>query len=319
VDASLEIYHGEKGLPGASAGVPGPYGLGQRVPMIVVSPWSKGGFVSSEVFDHTSIIRFMERRFGVTEPNISPWRRAVCGDLTGAFDFASVDDDAPALPSTASYRPPDHQRHPGVTPVPPAAQSVPKQEPGVRRARPLPYDLDAVATVGAQGLTITFANHGAAGAVFHTRARTAGSSAQMQAKMFTVEAGRRLDATFPVSGGYDVEVHGPNGFYRRFAAGTAVPGLEVVARRPGDSEEIQFVVTNAGAPVDVTITDAYGHGRPVTKQIRSGGRVEYSVGGDAHGWYDVTVTSSGDAHFVRGLAGHVENGRPSVTDPALGR
>jgi phospholipase C len=53
-----------------------PYGLGPRVPMYVISPWSKGGWVSSEVFDHTSVIRFLERRFGVAEPNISGWRRA---------------------------------------------------------------------------------------------------------------------------------------------------------------------------------------------------------------------------------------------------
>ena len=50
------------------ANAAGPYGLGQRVPMIVVSPWSKGGWVCSEVFDHTSIIRFIEQRFGVHEP-----------------------------------------------------------------------------------------------------------------------------------------------------------------------------------------------------------------------------------------------------------
>lgn len=198
-------------------------------------------------------------------------------------------------------------------------QRLPRQERGVRPARPLPYDLDATATVGAAGLTVTFANHGTAGAVFHTRARTAGSPAQMQAKMFTVEAGRQLGATFGVSGGYDVEVHGPNGFYRRFAAGTATPAIEVVARRQGHGEEIRIGVTNAGAPVDVTITDGYGGARPVTRKIRQGGRVEYDVSGDSHGWYDVTVTSARDARFVRGLAGHVENGRPGISDPALGR
>ncbi|MFZ4686922.1 MAG: phosphocholine-specific phospholipase C, partial [Hyphomonadaceae bacterium] len=64
-----------------------PYGLGPRVPMYVVSPFSRGGFVNSEVFDHTSVIRFLEKRFGVMEPNISAWRRAVCGDLTSCFDF----------------------------------------------------------------------------------------------------------------------------------------------------------------------------------------------------------------------------------------
>src|SRR4030095_11821797 len=55
-----------------------PVGLGPRVPMLVVSPWSKGGFVNSQVFDHTSVIRFLEQRFDVQEPNISPWRRTVC-------------------------------------------------------------------------------------------------------------------------------------------------------------------------------------------------------------------------------------------------
>ena len=68
-----------------------PYGLGMRVPLYVVSPWSKGGYVASEVFDHTSILRFLEARFGVHEPNISAWRRAVCGDLTSCFDFAAPD------------------------------------------------------------------------------------------------------------------------------------------------------------------------------------------------------------------------------------
>ncbi len=66
-----------------------PIGLGPRVPMTVVSPWTVGGYVSSEVFDHTSVLRFLERWTGVEEPNISPWRREVCGDLTGVFNFAS--------------------------------------------------------------------------------------------------------------------------------------------------------------------------------------------------------------------------------------
>ena len=64
--------------------------------MIVVSPWSKGGWVDSQVFDHTSVLQFLERRFGVGEPNISPWRRAVAGDLTSAFDFADPDRHPPS-------------------------------------------------------------------------------------------------------------------------------------------------------------------------------------------------------------------------------
>ncbi|MCW3528689.1 phospholipase C, phosphocholine-specific, partial [Burkholderia cenocepacia] len=75
-----------------------PYGPGPRVPMWIVSPWSRGGWVNSEVFDHTSVIRFLEARFGVMEPQISPYRRAVCGDLTSAFNFATPNaDPLPAL------------------------------------------------------------------------------------------------------------------------------------------------------------------------------------------------------------------------------
>jgi phospholipase C len=47
--------------------------------------------------------------------------------------------------------------------------------------------------------------------------------------------------------------------------------------------------------------------------------MEYVTTGDTHGWYDITVTSGADARFMRGLSGHVENGRPGVSDPALGR
>jgi phospholipase C len=82
-----------------------PLGLGIRVPAIVVSPWSRGGYVCSEVFDHTSTLRFLEKRFGVMEPQISDWRRSVCGDLTSAFDFANPNRDwtSLALPQTADY------------------------------------------------------------------------------------------------------------------------------------------------------------------------------------------------------------------------
>ena len=81
-----------------------PIGLGPRVPMTVVSPWSRGGWVNSEVHDHTSVIQFIERWTGVREPNISEWRRAVTGDLTSAFDFREHDTVLPVLPDTAAQR-----------------------------------------------------------------------------------------------------------------------------------------------------------------------------------------------------------------------
>lgn len=84
----------------------GPIGLGTRVPFLAISPWSKGGFVNSQVFDATSVIQFIEKRFGVQERNISPWRRAVAGDLTSIFNFANPNNPIANLPSTAGYLPP---------------------------------------------------------------------------------------------------------------------------------------------------------------------------------------------------------------------
>jgi phospholipase C len=79
--------------------VTGPIGLGFRVPMVIISPFSRGGFVSSDLFDHTSILRFLETRFGVEVPNLSAWRRNTVGDLTSAFNFKSPDQSIPSLPS----------------------------------------------------------------------------------------------------------------------------------------------------------------------------------------------------------------------------
>ncbi|WP_410617403.1 phosphocholine-specific phospholipase C [Amycolatopsis sp. lyj-109] len=302
VDTTGEIFAGSAANPA------GPYGLGQRVPMLVVSPWSKGGYVCSETFDHTSIIRFVERRFGVHEPNISPWRRSVCGDLTSAFDFARTDARVPALPDTAGYEPPDRVRHPDYVPAVPAHAVLPKQEPGLRPARALPYDLAADAKVGA-ALNLTFGNQGRAGATFSV------TSPGGDPRTYTTGAGCSLSAVLPVSGGYDYTAHGPNGFVRTFRGG-ALAGPEVSARPEGRSGNLALVLTNSGpVPVRLTLTDAYGR-RSTSRLLRPGARVVEVVDTRRSGnWYDVSVVSDRDPRFLRRLAGHVETGRPSTSDP----
>ncbi len=89
-------------LPADAHGVAGPLGLGFRVPMIVVSPFSRGGYVSSETFDHTSQLRFLEERFGIKAPNLSAWRRSTVGDLTGTLRLGSPRTSPPELPSTSN-------------------------------------------------------------------------------------------------------------------------------------------------------------------------------------------------------------------------
>jgi phospholipase C len=83
-----------------SPAITGPIGLGFRVPMLIISPFSRGGFVSSDLFDHTSVLRFLETRFGAEVPNLSAWRRSTVGDMTSAFNFTKPDTSVPALPST---------------------------------------------------------------------------------------------------------------------------------------------------------------------------------------------------------------------------
>ncbi|MCQ4081943.1 phospholipase C, phosphocholine-specific [Streptomyces sp. RB6PN25] len=306
---------------GSSSYAAGPYGLGQRVPMLVVSPWSKGGWVCSEVFDHTSIVRFIERRFGVHEPNISAWRRSVCGDLTTAFDFSRTDAAMPPLPDTSGYIPPDHNRHSSYVPTPPANPVLPKQEPGLRPARPLPYDLAADAGVDtATGqLSIGFANHGAAGASFHVTSATHAGGPWT----YTADAGRALSDSWSTGsqaqGVYDFSVHGPGGFVRQYQGHATSNGPEVSARHDAEGALVQVRLANhATTPARLTVADAYGNAPDATYRLAPGASVVHAAPTRrSHGWYDLSVTCAQDAGFLRRLAGHVETGSPSTSDPAI--
>ncbi len=133
-------------LPKAAEGVAGPIGLGFRVPLLVLSPFSRGGYVCSETFDHTSQLRFLQERFGVEIPNLSKWRRHHTGDLTATLSTGSSNISLPTLPPTTND--PAYVAAKGCTsgdlveaatdqpPYPlPAVQKMPRQEPGTRRRR----------------------------------------------------------------------------------------------------------------------------------------------------------------------------------------
>jgi phospholipase C len=120
-------------IAAAGAGtVRGPIGLGFRVPMLVISPFSRGGLVCSDVFDHTSTLQFIESRFGVEVPNLTKWRRGATGDLTSAFNFAAAPKTSrPKLPNIATPAP--CTSHNPV--APPGSGGIPHQEKG-KRGRP---------------------------------------------------------------------------------------------------------------------------------------------------------------------------------------
>jgi phospholipase C len=305
VPLTHELYTGK-------AGVHGPYGLGIRVPMTVISPWSTGGWVCSEVFDHTSIIRFMEKRFGVREPNITRWRRTVCGDLTSAFDFSKTPAPPPTLPSTDAFVPPDRVRHSSPVIDPPTRQRVPKQEPGIRPSRALGYRLRVDLTVAKTGLRFDLTNRGTRGA--HLQARS--NNVKGAPFSYTIGAGKSLQPELAAAGPFDVSIHGPNGFFRRFAGNTHEPLLEVRGRRR-DGRLVVTLRNRSDHTLRVHVANAYAADRTV--RVRAGRHKEVHVPVAAtHGWYDVLVTLPEQAHFKRGLAGRLENGGPRTTDPQLG-
>jgi phospholipase C len=300
----------------------GPYGLGVRVPMIVISPWTKGGWVDSEVFDHTSLIRFLERRFGVLEPNITPWRRAVVGDLASAFNFASPNDAVVQLPSTASYQPPEQNvvagvRFPDYVPTPPANQALPQQERGTRPARPLPYELHVDGEANASGVQLFIRNTGNAAAVFQVRS----GEGQAGPWTYTVGAGDEAsDNLAATSASYDLSVSGPNGFLRTFlgSLGADSAKLTVKTSYDGTSGGIALVIQNHGSSAEtVSVFDAYS-GKTQTRVLPANGSATFvSPLEESFGWYDFSVKVDSDPSFLRQLAGHVETDRPSVSDPAI--
>jgi phospholipase C len=313
-----EFFAGKAGTPGGTDGTPGPYGLGVRVPLLVISPWSRGGWVCSEVFDHSSLIRFLERRFGVHEPNITPWRRAICGDLTSAFDFESTKDHVPRLPNVDGYKP-INPAPPAFHPTPPAKGSVPVQEPGVRRSRRLGYRLDVGFQADRHRLHLDLKNHGKLGAHLQVRSLTVSGAPYS----YTIGAGDRLAPSLPNPGKYDLSLHGPNGFFRQFA-GSPATTLRVEVLGDHDSAKLRVRITDgtthpgngSHSPTVVKVADAYGPDRHITLH----GSAELTVDTrHTGGWYDIALTSKRDRSFAYELAGRLESNHELTSDPQLGR
>jgi len=299
-----------------------PWGLGPRVPLYVISPWSKGGWVNSQAFDHTSVGQFLEKRFGITLPAISPWHRCVCGDLTSAFDFKNPNKPFPPLPPVGDSEAivAIHSKRP--KPEPPENPSLPVQEPGTRPSRALPYKLSVQCQVPvAQHVALTFGNHGSQGAVFHVYDKL---HLDRIPRRYTVEAGKQLADVWDLSvdqGRYDLEVHGPNGYFRRLQGSPEGDGLEAELRYAEADNAIILVVRNAGnSPRRVVIqSEVYRNVPSGELQISAGETVEkrWAIA-DSGNWYDFAVVEGAGTAFLRQFAGRMETGADSISDPAMG-
>jgi phospholipase C len=244
-------------------------GLGFRVPLVVASPWSRGGWVNSQVFDHTSTLQFLEKFLShktghtVREPNISDWRRLVCGDLSSIFrPYNGERIPAPVfLPkeaflesiNKAQYRKlPDTYK--ALTPEeiavfnrePRDSPYATRQETGTRPSCALPYCMHAEGRLSPDKASfgIEFINDDGpfgsrtAGAPFNVyapgRYASAGGSGQLEASRtwaYGVKAGDRLTDSWPLAafehGRYHLRVYGPNGFYREFMGDANDPSVAI--------------------------------------------------------------------------------------------
>lgn len=242
-----------------------PVGLGYRVPLIIASPWSRGGWVNSEVCDITSTLQFLEKFLSkktgrkVGEPNISSWRRTVSGDLTSAFRpyngetialpewldrdehireiynarFKALPDNYKALDDGALTR---LSRDPG--------SFLPKQEPGTKPSNALKYELYADGRLSDDGKSFLIRfragnevfGEEALGSAFNVYApgsyfnKATRQFEPVKAWAFAVKSGDELEYEWPIrhfeGERYHLRVYGPNGFFREFA-GDANSGIVV--------------------------------------------------------------------------------------------
>jgi phospholipase C len=322
VDITNEIF------PGSSEYAPGPYGMGIRVPMIVISPWSKGGWVNSQVFDHSSLIRFIERRFGsqypgIIEGNITKWRRSVSGDLTSAFNFTSPNDAKVQLPSTVAYIPPDNQRHPGYVPIPPTIQTLPVQESGVRPARALPYELHVRAKMDLEEgvVNIYFRNSGQVAAVYQVYSADGRSGPWAYTVASGTELSDRWNLRLRGETDYHLSVFGPNGFLRVFKGSTVTGRANIASSLIYDVQGdgvILGIHNHTKTDSEVKVSDHYTHQTIKLRLEPNGERSEFWSLDRSYGWYDLTITTNSDSRFQHRLAGHLETGRDGMSDPAIG-
>ncbi len=266
------------------------------------------------------MIRFLEARFGVMEPHISPWRRAVCGDLTSVFDFETPNravhplPDASALPARAAKA-----KTLPFPKVPDVAEGHPRQEPGQRPARALPYQFQLTTHQRGPGLELTAASYGGAGVVLSLYWAGGG-----EPRFYTLGKEGYLTDEIPLDPGpYAFAIHGPNGFLRGFR-GEIGAALRPEANGwflPKDGI-LRIALHNEGStPLTLVVTPrAYLKAAPRRYRVAPGEAVtdDWDLG-PSHNWYDLMVTCAEVPGFHRRLAGHGEDGKPSLSDPLLGR
>ncbi len=336
-----------------------PIGLGYRVPMIIASPWSRGGCVCSQVFDHTSVLRFLEvlisHKTGkkIEESNITRWRRTVCGDLTSAFQTekqggrieSSKRDAVIEAIHKAQFKKLPTGFHAltkkeieEMRAKPSESALLPKQEPGVCPSCPLPYQLEVEGALSEDKsrFTIRFAakkelfGDRSAGSPFIVYA--IGAKAAALPRNYAVAAGEQLEDSWPLdlfdNKAYRLHVYGPNGFFREFSGDDKQSKIDirfdyvrVNGHKPALTGNIQILAHNRDSGIQTILVRDNAYNNPEAKQtLAPGEKAAFEFdASSSFGWYNVSVRLADDLQFEKRYAGRVETGRWSFSDPAMGR
>lgn len=330
-----------------------PIGLGYRVPMVIASPWSKGGWVNSEVCDITSTLQFLEyfieKKTGkkIIEENISEWRRATCGNLTSVFqpanDLKAIEIDFidrnkhverilnarnKSLPTNFSAY---TQKQVEEQKVWQNLPNFPKQEAGIKKACALPYtcETNMIVHPETQEVELVFAievnqlKNKANAAPFQVYAMEAYQGKKGANWNFTVSeeepvAYQWKNQSFE-QGSYKLDVHGSNGFYRSFEGSASDPELHVEVLSQQSNQTIVVTLANtSNQALECYVTDVNYSKQTkkivLKKQQKTKVTLDYAV---FNGWYDFTVTFAQSNTFKYQYAGHIESGKASTTDPYM--
>lgn len=295
----------------------GTVGLGYRVPMIIASPWTKGGFVNSEVSDHTSVLQFLEKfimkKFSknVHIDNISEWRRAVCGDLISAFnapnikapqmDYLDQKDYAKTI-NAAKNKPVPQLKWYSENELKNGLLEI--QEKGLKPSNPLPYNFH----VNIGGDKITMTNLKENGVPLHVYDRTQFNSSHYYFS-YTLYSGQELSHPTVQTGIYDYEVFGPNGFFRKFK-GNNIPESEIILINNTSKNQVELMVKN-GKKGSITLENLYEKSKKTVAIQKPEEKIVIDLS-PFKGWYDLKVTSG---EHIWHFAGRIETGKTSVSDP----
>ncbi|GAB3805647.1 phospholipase C, phosphocholine-specific [Spirosoma humi] len=357
IDTRSEFVTQEQENKRKSPGRTGPIGLGFRVPLVVVSPWSRGGYVNSELFDHTSTLRFLENFLShkkgkeIRESNIGSWRRTVCGDLSSVF--RPYNGEAIKLPKSlekeafiegihkaqfkavpSNYKRLSEQDIQQCATNPAASPYLPRQEVGIRPSCALPYELYVDGRMVGKQFTLTLAAKAdafgkqALGAPFQVHHRQGDG---VTIRSYTVMAGDELQDAWPVDQPMRVSVQGPNGFYRAFNSGPANPPVQVVCDYERDAKKkytgnvvVRLKNTDPARTYSIQLLDnAYQTKKQAITLEKAGmAGAQQAVVLDlkkSHNWYDFCVKVTGFDLFEQQYAGRVETGKASFSDPFMGK